>query len=168
MESASEKTFDLSTSRPKKSIGFLIGIFALLLILVYVMSVNFSDKDKKEDVSVSDVNLLTAEGAERLPVGFPSDIPVEVGGAYESYAMDYEDRGVKQYTVSFVASESFEAAYRLYADYLSQNGFISERDLVFRNQNPETLYGTRDNDDISIVITQNDERVDVQISYLDR
>lgn len=156
--------------RSKTSVIFLILIFALLLIVLYVLGTSFKKGDvpANTEVEVTQVDLNQAEGDQRLPAGFPRDIPVEPSGAFESYTMNYTDRGVIQYTVSFNSADSLDALYTTYTDYVASAGFevISS---VSDSSTQRTLYASRAGDDINIVISAEEGgSTVVQISYLDR
>ncbi len=107
----------------KKGIGFLVALFALLLILVYVMSISFS-KDSSEDVATTRIDVADAEGRGKLPDGFPSDIPVETDSVIESYASVYGDQNVTVYATSFQTKRDRTEVFNEYLTFVSEGGYM--------------------------------------------
>jgi len=166
---------------PKKSqsIIFIVALFVILLIVAFAMS-SFSKKaptttppvttenqpQKTTEVKVSKVDLTTAQGDARLPQGFPTDIPVETTGAFESYIADYPTQNATQYTISYTTTKSVKDTYALYL------AFMTKADYTFRPDGKDAkngfLYGTKDNNDLSIVVSTKGTQTSVQMTYLKR
>lgn len=159
-------------TRNTKSLPVLVGVFALLLVIAYVMSVYIKGDSTggtnftKNNVEVSQTDLATAEGDARIPAGFPKGLFFDTETIFESYVMNYKDKGAVQYTVSFTTIKTQEEIQSLYTDF-----FLKEKYAVEGGQATETLRsysGAKENDEISVVVNSSSQPVVVQISYLDR
>ncbi len=163
----------ISSDKPTKgkSIILLVAVFiALILIMYFLMrspttitspvEVNSNVVTSQTDIA----NALTPE--DRLPQGFPSDIPVDTAEMIESYSAEYKDIGATQYTVMYASSRPME---ELYAQYLS---FMTDAGYEFgdngKNEEQKELIGTKDNDNLIVKVSTREGRVFVQISFLDR
>ena len=165
-----------SGEKQKKNFTPLIVILVVLLLVVFGIS-KISKRDTspdstvntpaQEDVVVKKVDLSKASSPqEKIPQGFPAYIPVETGEAYESYSMDYPERNVTQYSLSYVTSVSKAAKYKEYLEFMTKNGFEFAKDG--KNESAGFLYGVKNNDDLTIVIASTGAKTSVQISFLDR
>jgi len=116
----------------------IIIIIVILLLIVFGLS-KISKKDSasnssadtqvQEEVVVTKVDLTKVSSPqEKIPQGFPAYIPVETGEAYESYSMDYPERNVTQYSLSYVTTVSKAAKYKEYVDFMTKNGFEFAKD----------------------------------------
>ncbi|TAL49358.1 hypothetical protein EPN83_01255 [Patescibacteria group bacterium] len=164
-----------SPGQANKSVAVLV-VFAIILVgVAYFMmhssySVPTTQKQPsfpvtKENVSIQNINLATAKTeAERLPAGFPSNIPVETKDAFESYRMDYNDRGVTQYTVSYKTAKSPAEKFKEYADFMIKDGFSFGTDG--KNEKEGILYGTKSENSLLILIKSVEGKTYVQLSYL--
>lgn len=172
-----QKNIGIPNNSSKKTIPLLVGVFVVLLFII-LGSTFVSKKDSKptpeqvsggnqEKVSVvkTDLKSVTDE-SQKIPQGLPGYIPVETKDAYESYIMNYEERNVTQYSVSYLTATSPSIKYKEYLDVMTKNGFIFSRDG--KNESQGFLYGTKDNDDLTIVISKSGSKTSVQISFLDR
>ncbi len=165
---------------PKKSqsIVFIVALFIILLIVAFAMS-SLSKKPVSEgtpatsqtptqkpktEVKVDKVDLTTAQGDARLPQGFPTDIPVETTGAFESYTANYPTRNFTQYTVSYTTTKSVKDTYALYLSYMTKAGYTFRSDG--KDEKHGFLYGTKDNNDLSVVVSTKGTETSVQMSYL--
>jgi hypothetical protein len=104
--------------------------------------------------------------AGRLPAGFPAEIPVEIEGVTEAYARTYPERGVTQYTVVYKSASSLTEKFSEYESYMESAGYISAEDGS--NMSSNFLSGTKDNDDLSVVLSIDGESTVVNLTYLDR
>lgn len=166
---------------PKKSqsLIFIVALFIILIIIAFAMmslskkptgGENSSapqtptTKTTTTEVKVDKVDLTTAQGNARLPQGFPTDIPVETTGAFESYTADYPTRNFTQYTVSYTTTKSVKDTYALYLSYMTKAGYTFRSDG--KDEKHGFLYGTKDNNDLSVVVTPKGTETSVQMSYL--
>lgn len=161
-----------SPKRNTNSLPVLVGVFALLIALVYVMSVymqnNSSQKTNftKDNVEISKTDLETAQGDARVPSGFPEGLYFETDTIFESYTMNYKDKGAVQYTASFTTTKTQKEIQDLYTAF-----FLKEKYAVEGGQATETFRsysGVKENDEISVVVNSSSVPTVVQISYLDR
>lgn len=168
--------------QPKKvqSIIFIVALFVILLIIAFALS-SFSKGPVKEptpntttqaqtqkttEVTVEKVDLTKAQGDARLPKGFPADIPVDATGAFESYTADYPTQHATQYTVSYATQKTVKDAYDLYLSYMTKNGYTFRPDG--KDAKNGFLYGTKDNNDLSILVSSKGTFTSVQMTYLVR
>ncbi len=99
----------------------------------------------------------------KLPEGFPSVIPIELANITESYSARYPDRGLTQYTVSFTSFVSANDKYVEYEQYMRSEGYS-----VVSNAANFSLYGRKENDDLSVVIGENNGETKVSLTFIDR
>jgi hypothetical protein len=161
-------------SKPNHSVIVLIIIALVLIGVVYFLLKKPSSPDgtnqeevTKENVVVKNTNLSAAGAPEqKLPFGFPKSIPVELDGIVESYSAEYPERSIMQYTISFGTDDSTDTAFSEYSSFMKKNGYV----FIENGENKAAgyLYGTKDNDDLSITISAQNGRTLVQMSYLDR
>ncbi len=172
-----QKNIGIPSNPSKKTIPLLVGMFVVLLLII-LGSALVSKKDPKptteqvsgesqEKVTVVKTDLKTVtDESQKIPQGLPQYIPVETKDTYESYVMNYEDRNLTQYSVSYLTATSPSLKYREYLDVMTKNGFVFGKDG--KNESQGFLYGTKDNDDLTIVISKSGSKTSVQISFLDR
>jgi hypothetical protein len=112
-----------------------------------------SEEAKKEiEVTKTDI---TQSGVSKLPVGFPSDIPVEVSNIR-----------VIQYTVSYTSFKSKDALWTTYSDFMKSAGFEIEASATSKSLGQ--ISGTKDGDSLSIVVSSHSGVTLAQINLLDR
>lgn len=165
--------------RSSQSIILIVALFIILLIIAFAMSTM-----PKKDVSINQVenpnspqtiqkpltvevkktDLVNTQGTNRLPLDFPSTVPVDVANIYDSYTATYPT--ATQATVSYLTDKSIANTYTIYHDYMKKSGY------VFRPAGEDVkngiLYGTLANNDLSILITPKDGKTSVQISFFKR
>lgn len=153
----------------RTQIVVLILVFAFLLIVAVVMGKNSYNRPirTKENVVVksTDIKAVTNE-SDKLPQGFPTFIPVETKRTTESYAMNFPDRKLTQYTVNYTTDKTLDQKYKEYTDFMSVNGFVVKpsTDTV----STKTLFASKGNDDLLIVLSAVGKDTTVQIAYVDR
>jgi hypothetical protein len=111
-------------------------------------------------------DLAQKSDRDQLPAGFPTDIPVDTSSKLsQSYVLNDPERNIKQYTVEFNTKLSAEAEYKNYLDFMNANGYnFAEKSKKINFY----LYGTKNNDDLSVVFSSQNNVTTVSISYVDR
>lgn len=150
-----------------------IALIIVLLVVVFLATISKKSPSNtqkpevtKENVLVNKVDLNSTSDKEKLPQGFPAFIPVETKDAFESYSASYPERKITQYTVSYKTSKTVSEKYDEYLSFMTKNGFTFSNDG--QNKETGTLYGTKNGDDLLVVVSKSEDKTSVQISYLDR
>ncbi len=165
--------------RSSQTIILIVALFIILLIIAFAMStlpkknmdVNNQNGtqpvqtvQKQLQVEVKKTDLAQSQGTNRIPAGFPSNIPIDTANIYDSYTAVYPT--ATQATVSYLTDKSIADAYEVYHAYMKKEGY------VFRPNGEDMkkgiLYGTLSNNDLSILITTKDTKTSVQISFFKR
>ena len=160
------------TSSNRNPVLLVIFLIVIAIIVFFIIRGGILDTNSKElitqtskgGVVTSFVNLAVARNEEeKYPPGFPTFIPVEVDGVKESYSMNYEEQNSFQYSLSYLSKKTISEKFMEYESFMTQSGFDVKKD-------PENflLFGTKSNDDLSIVITSREEGTFVTLTYLDR
>lgn len=164
--------------KTSKSVFFLVLGFVLLLIIAYVMSSSFSHNgggsssktaNTKENVQVQKVDLSSSQGNAKIPAGFPSNIPVETAGVFESYSATYPDHHLTQYTVNYTSASSLKDAFNTYNTFLSQNGYTTTNTIDEKTE--KTLVANKGNDTLTIIVSNAGGKTDktsVYLTYISR
>lgn len=118
-----------------------------------------------EKVEVTQTN-ITGGGTSKLPEGFPAGIPVETINIKESYKVDYNDRGVTQYTISYSSMKSIDDVWTIYFDFMNKERYMIDMDATSRSSGQIT--GFLGNDSLSIVISAQNGGTLVQMNLLAR
>lgn len=116
---------------------------------------------------VQHVDLVQASSMdEKLPPGFPSDIPLENGSITQSYKVSYKDRNTVQFSLSYATSKTRSQKYNEYLKFMTEEGF----DFGASGKSPErhTLYGIKGSNDLVVIINEINGRTVVDITYLER
>lgn len=150
--------------------NLLLPLAALVLLVVSVLVVYTMRKPgsefTKENVSVVKADLNSANQLSRLPADFPTNTPVETANLTDSLSMHYEDRAAVLYTVTYTSEDTNIRAYARWLTYMEEEGYnIPE---TGRNMEQWTLYGTKDNNELTLVISSRERGTQVQVSYLAR
>ena len=169
------------TSSPSSSQPVILISALLIILFIAVFAVSSLPKRNAEvnlqnenqatqtiqrqlEIDVKKIDLTQAQGTNRLPSGFPSNIPVDTLTIYESYTAEYPT--ATQATVAYKTERSISDAYKVYHDYMKNAGY------VFRPNGEDMekgiLYGKLLNNDLSILITQKDANTSVQMSWFKR
>lgn len=155
---------------------FVLVLTALILVVLIAFVATRREAPVAEEldgatpeaVIVRTTDLSQQEAALRLPAGFPAGIPVEAASITESIASDYAARGMTQYTVSYISAKGPAELFAEYERYMKGEGYqFGERGI---DAETGSLYGTKDNDDLSVVVqaAQGLAGSMVQIAFLDR
>lgn len=101
-----------------------------------------------------------------IPNGFPTDIPVEKANLTEGYSINYKDYNVTQYTVAYTSSKTKDALWTTYNSYLITNGY--KLNSLVTNKAQGVMDGTKNKDELNIVITTRGTGSYVQMTYVKR
>lgn len=149
----------------------IVAIIVIAGILVFLRSSSQKpqmqpQKFSSENVNVSKVDLATATGDARLPVGFPTNIPVELNNISESTTLAYPERGATLYSVSYTSAKQPEEIYTEYGDYLKSNKF--NIGINTKTAQQMMYQASTSTTSISVVITPHPGGTMVQIAYVVR
>jgi len=121
---------------------------------------------EKTIVSVQDVSNL--QGKEKLPVGFPQNIPIEIDSVTESIKTEFPDKGVVQYTVAYTSQASTTDIQKQYETFFETDSFV-KKEIDNQVATLVQLHASKDTDDLSVVIEPKvDETNNVYVIFLDR
>jgi len=164
--------------KKNKTLRIIIGAL-IVLVLLYVFVFSGSTRGTKDtsdesdsmtspvDITLENVDIsATATDEEKLPQGFPVDIPVELANVTESYSATYEDAGFTQYTVAYTSERSMNALGDEYSEYLDSNGYTITDDTS--GEGFVSWYATKDNNDLSVLVSYQSDTVTVTLTYLAR
>lgn len=121
----------------------------------------------QDKVVVTGTDLKSAGPArDKLPAIFAKDFPLPANAVItESVTTDYPERKVTLSTFGYTTSLSPKEAYALYESYLTKNGYVSTKESKKVDQ---YIMGTKNNDDLSVIVGLNGKSTMVNISFLDR
>ncbi len=146
----------------------LVLLLAVLLIVVAGGAAwykKYNDGNTHEKVKNSQVDLSKAVGKEKIPLGLPEDLPVQLGNVEQSSTIDYPERGVKVSTITFLTYQPYAELVNTFESYMKQNGYNYSDEGSNDRQN--SLYGIKDTNFLTVVITSDPENTQrrVQITY---
>jgi len=147
----------------------IIAFGAFFLLKKQSSNTDSTDKTPQgtqEKVDVKEVDLSKVTGDGRVPTSFPDDLPLDASSITKSYVADFPERGVTQNTISYNSTKKRDALYKEYLTYMTKNGYTFAEDG--QNETLGALYGTKDNDDLSIIVRSEGSLTVVDITYLDR
>lgn len=156
----------------------LMAIFAIALIafagIFYFFGVNgvAIKKDEvnkvvsytKENIQIDNIDLAKSEGKDRIPVGFPQDMPIDTSTILESYKATYPDRGLVQYIVSYTSEKTANILLKEYQDYMNKADYIIF-DTNGKDQFRSSLSGSKGSARLSVVIGTSAGKMLVTIAY---
>ena len=156
-----------------KSMLVLIILLAII-VLAFLLMQNVTKEDgsqtqvlkTEENVEVKEVDLTTTFGENRLPSGFPSDIIVDTASIVQSYTANFPDRKISQHTLSYISEKPAKTVFTEYLDSLKKVGFQFAPNGI--DEGNMALYGSREGNDLSVVISKSNGQTLVQITYLAR
>jgi hypothetical protein len=163
-----------------KKVFILLAIACLVVGAAYVLSVMGgrevprsdikADSEEQSMVTEPVVHKLDVTAAttpeDKLPQGFPQDIPVNLETIVAGSTSAFTGRTYVQYSVSFLSDRTRAQEYQSYLSFMTNAGY--EFGSAGRNPQQFSLYGTKDNDDLSITISEQSGKTLVHIGYLDR
>ena len=145
---------------------YLVLILAVVLVGYFLLMVGIDGTPRSSDrVEVAHAD-LSSDSAVRIPLGFPSNIPLEEQNIKESYSVNYLDEGVTQFTVAYNSDFSREEILKIYSDFFLASGYTSgDGD---RDESKGTIRGWRSGNKLSIAVSPYGEGSYVAINYIRR
>ena len=120
--------------------------------------------DNQKPVMVVVKNTPMINGAVSAPVGFPQDVPLENGSLIESATTEYPRENAQQLSLSYQSSKTIAEKYAEYKKYMTASGYkITEGGT---NSPVRAIFGTREDANLSVVISRAEGKTLVQLSYL--
>ncbi|HEY4490191.1 MAG TPA: hypothetical protein VJC12_02985 [Candidatus Paceibacterota bacterium] len=164
-----------SNSSSNKKLITLVVVFVVLIALAFLMlkstpqtvtDTGTSDQVTRESVKFEQVNL---EGViseeEKLPSGFPRDIPIETKEIFISDTKVYTDRtpNVTLYTVNYRTDKSVSVKYSEYLNYMTKALYSFEQNG--KDEKNHALYGSKSGNTLLVAISNTEGKTVVQIVY---
>jgi hypothetical protein len=165
----------------KEILFFIAGVIVGVLIS-YSGIFSFGGSDSSSDqvlksadqkitetdkVLIEKTDLSASAGAvDKLPSGFPADVPSETVGIFESYKAFYKEKDVTQYSVSFYSDSPVDNKYNEYKSFFVNDGYALQDDSLDSTQ--ASLYASRNGRSVSIVISIKDGKTIVQLTVLQK
>jgi len=135
MPAPANKPVDAGKSRVIATVIALIIVLALVAFWYVQQGKSMltggatTQKFSSDNVKVSQVDLSNASGTNKLPNGFPTDIPVELANITDSSTLSYPEHNTILYTVSYMSTYPSEQLYAEYVAYLKQANYIVAQTL---------------------------------------
>jgi hypothetical protein len=152
-------------------LGIVVAVLGLAAVVWFVQpTLNQPPEIKipvKPDITPQETERLAEEGPADVLNAFPSGFPAELDRVSNSYKYIAPHSEELQATLAYTSGKSLADNKRIFADYLAAGGFtiVNSRD----EQGLAFFYATRDNDDLSILIQENQNgEVSVSASFLAR
>jgi hypothetical protein len=154
-------------------------LLALAVLAVAAIGIWFSLNGDKQTVKtvektpageVNEIEVtktdITQNGTTNLPVGFPSDIPVEANNLTESFRAAYQSRGIVQYSVSYTSLKTRDSLWDAYSSYMNGAGYAVDKTGTSKSLGQ--ISGTKNGDSLSVVLSNHGGLTLVQINYVER
>lgn len=160
----------MESSQTTRIIWAIVAVI-IIVILFFVLPGDSNKQDAEPtnvaDIEVKQVDLENAgNDSDKLPKGFPSDIPLTSENVVESYSSEYKDRGYTQHTVAFDTRDTISSLHALYETYMIAAGYEVTASSV--DSSVASVSGTLDNDDLTVIVTVSENTRRVTLNYLDR
>lgn len=153
--------------RNKKTI-IILAVVVLLVALLAGKYLWLSQKTERVGDTVYkrvDLNKSTS----KLPEGLPEGLPVETDMVEESYSSQRDGKGAELIAYTYLSTKSPREVYDEYHSYIVSNAYrITSQSVGTEMDEVLALEGTKDGNDLSIVIADAGGAARVQISYLRR
>lgn len=82
----------------------------------------------QEKVEIKKTSLMTGNEANKLPKGYPMDLPVDTTNVTESYVAEYPNRNLTQYTLAFLTTKSVKEEVTMYVSAIEKAGYTFTSD----------------------------------------
>jgi hypothetical protein len=125
-------------------IGGLI-VFALAFWFFILPIIN-----PPEQRTFSEVDTSKLEGAERLPEGFPTDIPVDTATIVEASSATHDFGKVEQWSVGYLSEMSQNYLDRTYSDFFIASGYTINS--ISRDTETVSIDATKGNTNTLVLI----------------
>lgn len=156
-----------------KKIVPIIIILVLIVSYSYFMVIRGDKPDQPSKPSVTRAeavvtveNTIMIHGVLSAPKEFPEDIPLEKEMILESATTNYPNKNTRQLSVAYKSSGTIMQKYLDYRNYMSQAGYnviIEEKD---ENSLARTVFGSKKNTNLSVVLSSLESGTLVELSYL--
>jgi hypothetical protein len=150
----------------KKIIALIIVLVVVDLGIFGIIKYQSRDKTTRENVEITKVDLVTKDGFAAVLSAFPNGIPFEFENITESFTGNYVAYNVVQSGISYTSLKSRESLYSTYKNFVDNNGFVIDKENS--NEQLGTLFASKDNDDFSIVISNQEGKRLVQLGFTER
>lgn len=170
-----------NVDRPAKSFfsaPVIIAMFVLLFLLVIVMYGKIRSTSPNpitqntpavtiDKTIVYKGNLAAAAGKDRLPQGFPQNIPVETDSLQESIKTEFPDKKLTQYSVTYTSSKTIDDMRATYESFFKNENYVIKPQI---SDTPQVqIHTSKDGNDISVIIENTDTgSTRVFLVYIDR
>ena len=165
----------MEQSQNKKIVPIII-ILVLIVSYSYFMVIRGDQPDQPDQPSKPSVigneavvtveNTIMIHGVLSAPKEFPEDIPLEKEMILESATTNYPNKNTRQLSVAYKSSGTIMQKYLDYRNYMSQAGYnviIEEKD---ENSLARTVFGSKKNTNLSVVLSSLESGTLVELSYL--
>ena len=160
-----------------KSVILLVVLFIILLIVTFFMSRWFSQHKTPsaspetsqsnithENVKVIKTDLSSSSGQKsKIPIGFPSAIPVEEKTITESQSTAFPDRNMVQSTLSYTTTKTVSQKYAEYLAFMTKDGYTFAKDG--KDEKNGFLQGTKGTAALSVSISSLSGKTTVKIAF---
>lgn len=154
----------------RKIITSVLAI-VLLVALGYILFNKYGAKNgqvpQEDNTALMEVvveHTPRTNGVLPVPTEFPQDIPVEKTSIVESATSVFSDLNARQLTVSYQSKKTVGEKYTEYKNYMTEAGYtLSEGGT---GANLKSVFGTKENINLTVVISKAEVGSLVQIAYL--
>src|SRR3989344_3423002 len=110
-------------------------------------------------------NTPMVNGIISVPVGFPQGIPLESGSLIESSTTQYPGENVQQLSISYRSSKTIAQKYTEYKNYMERAGY-QIRENTPTSSGTRAVFGTKEDANLSVVVSRAEGKTLIQLSYL--
>lgn len=167
---------DIGQHKKSINIVWIVISFVVVIGLSYYaiqnkgsLNVSAPTKNTKENIDIQNVNLSSVKSdADKIPQGFPNDIPLEIANITEGQKANFVDRGVTQYTVSYKSAKSLSSKYSEYTNFASKSGYSFVANGYIKTDSSSGFYAIKGDDSLTVMVSEipNEKNVLIQITYL--
>jgi hypothetical protein len=167
---------NLKTVQPDGKIKLLLIVLAVLLALVgayyFFAKHSASQIPAESQVNTFPTSIVTTIDvpntpvANRLPQGFPSNIPVENQNITKSFSVAYTGNKSILYVVIYTSSQSVQAKSVEYAQLINSSSFANQQ--IATSTSMSILQATEGNSQLSVTVNSQTKGSSVQISFLNK